>query len=287
MHHETLLYMWHQLPYEVKRQPAGYRPVIGGDPPPPFRIEIPAGCARLGAERDELEFGWDNEFGAQAIEVAAFGIDAYNVTNKDYLAFVEQGAAPSTFWVRRDGAWYWRGMFEEIPLPPAWPVYVTKDEAAAYAEWRGGRLMTEAEFHRAAYGGADGGESSQPWGDGPADATRGNFDWQSFDPVPVGSYPQGSSAFGVHDLVGNGWEWTGSPFGPLPGFEPMAAYPEYSAEFFDGQHFVMKGASPATARELVRRTFRNWFRPNYPYVYGTFRVVYDSGRSHASESGRS
>jgi formylglycine-generating enzyme required for sulfatase activity len=166
-------------------------------------------------------------------------------------------------------------------------VYVTKDEAAAYAEWRGGRLMTEAEFHRAAYGGADGGESSQPWGDGPADATRGNFDWQSFDPVPVGSYPQGSSAFGVHDLVGNGWEWTGSPFGPLPGFEPMAAYPEYSAEFFDGQHFVMKGASPATARELVRRTFRNWFRPNYPYVYGTFRVVYDSGRSHASESGRS
>jgi iron(II)-dependent oxidoreductase len=53
----------------------------------------------------------------------------------------------------------------------------------------------------------------------------------------------------------------------------MASYPEYSAEFFDGQHHVMKGASPATATELVRRSFRNWFRPNYPYVYATFRTV--------------
>ena len=47
-------------------------------------------------------------------------------------------------------------------------------------------------------------------------------------------------------------------------------YPEYSADFFDGQHHVMKGASPATARDLVRRSFRNWFRPNYPYVYAKF-----------------
>ena len=44
----------------------------------------------------------------------------------------------------------------------------------------------------------------------------------------------------------------------------MPSYPEYSADFFDGEHFVMKGASPATARELLRPTFRNWFRPRYP-----------------------
>jgi len=53
----------------------------------------------------------------------------------------------------------------------------------------------------------------------------------------------------------------------------MASYPEYSAEFFDGGHYVIKGASPATAKELIRRSFRNWFRPNYPYVYATFRTV--------------
>ena len=53
----------------------------------------------------------------------------------------------------------------------------------------------------------------------------------------------------------------------------MASYPEYSADFFDGQHYVIKGASPATARELVRRSFRNWFRPNYPFVYAKFRTA--------------
>ncbi len=89
----------------------------------------------------------------------------------------------------------------------------------------------------------------------------------------MGSRPLGASAWGVQDLVGNGWEWTSSVFGPFPGFEPMASYPEYSADFFDGQHYVIKGASPATARELVRRSFRNWFRPNYPFVYAKFRTA--------------
>jgi hypothetical protein len=53
----------------------------------------------------------------------------------------------------------------------------------------------------------------------------------------------------------------------------MVSYPEYSADFFDGSHYVMKGASPVTPRELVRRSFRNWFRPNYPYVFAKFRTV--------------
>jgi len=54
---------------------------------------------------------------------------------------------------------------------------------------------------------------------------------------------------------------------------PMRSYPEYSADFFDGRHYVMKGASPATAAELARPSFRNWFRANYPYVYAKFRTV--------------
>ena len=53
----------------------------------------------------------------------------------------------------------------------------------------------------------------------------------------------------------------------------MRSYPEYSADFFDGQHYVMKGASPATAIELTRPSFRNWFRGNYPYVYAKFRTA--------------
>ena len=94
-----------------------------------------------------------------------------------------------------------------------------------------------------------------------------------FDPVPVDSFPSGASAFGVQDLVGNGWEWTASEFQPFPGFRPMGSYPRYSVDFFDGDHAVLKGASPVTAAPLVRRTFRNWFRTQYPFVFAKFRTA--------------
>ena len=154
-------------------------------------------------------------------------------------------------------------MFEAVPLPLDWPVYVSQAEASAYARWQGRRLMTEPEFHRATYGTSD--------REAIAQAPPGHYDFAGFDPVPVGSFPP--SPFGIFDLVGNGWEWTSTIFAPFDGFTPMASYPEYSADFFDGQHYVMKGASPATARELVRPSFRNWFRANYPYVYAKFRTV--------------
>src|SRR6266571_1342831 len=79
---------------------------------------------------------------------------------------------------------------------------------------------------------------------------------------------------GVHELVGNGWEWTDTPFAPFPGFEPyMSGYPDYSEAFFDGKHFVLKGASWATAPELLRPSFRNWYQVHYPHVFAKFRCV--------------
>jgi formylglycine-generating enzyme required for sulfatase activity len=165
-------------------------------------------------------------------------------------------------------------MFELAPLPMDAAVYTTQEEASAFAQWRGMRLPTEGEYHRAAFSSPDDErERMYPWGEEPPDATRGNFGFTHWDPVAVGSYPAGASAWGVHDLVGNGWEWTSTPFDGFPGFEPMASYPVYSSDFFDGKHYVMKGASPATAPQLIRRSFRNWFRGNYPYVYATFRCV--------------
>ena len=95
----------------------------------------------------------------------------------------------------------------------------------------------------------------------------------SWDPTDVDSSPAGDSAFGVSQLTGNGWEWTSTQFGPFPGFEPFAFYPGYSKNFFDEEHYVLKGASPRTAACFLRRSFRNWFRPNYPYVYASFRVA--------------
>jgi gamma-glutamyl hercynylcysteine S-oxide synthase len=282
MHQETLLYMWRRVGYELKR-PADAALLASGDAPAPPRIgaaaprgasvRIPAGPATLGAARARVPFGWDNEFDEHVVDVAAFDIDVHDVTNGEYLAFVQAGGPVPAFWTRHDDGWRWRGMFEEIPLPLDWPVYASHEAAAGYAQWKGRRLPTEAEYHRAAFAAPSGGERLHPWGDEPADASRGNFDFASWEPVPVGSYPSGASAWGVQDLVGNGWEWTSTVFAPFDGFRPMPSYPEYSADFFDGEHYVMKGAAPATARELVRRSFRNWFRPNYPYVYAVFRTA--------------
>jgi formylglycine-generating enzyme required for sulfatase activity len=114
------------------------------------------------------------------------------------------------------------------------------------------RLTAEAEWHRAACG----------------SAVSRNVNFASWDPVPVHE-----GAPGIQQMIGNGWEWTSTVFEPFPGFTPLPSYPEYSADFFDGQHYVMKGASPATGRELLRASFRNWFRPQYPYMYATFRLV--------------
>ncbi len=280
MHQETLLYMFHEMPYErkIRRAPLGGpspRPSPQGEGGADRRVRgavrIPTGMATLG---NTGTFGWDNEFPAMEVEVPAFDIDRYNVTNGQYLDYMNATGAESLhFWLRRDGQWYWRGMFDLVPLPLNAPVYVSYDQAAAFAKWKGQQVPSEAQYHRAAFGTPGGQERLHPWGDQPPDTTRGNFGFANWDPVPVGSYPAGASAWGVHDLVGNGWEWTSTIFDGYPGFRPMASYPNYSADFFDGQHYVLKGGSPATAYDLIRRSFRNWFRPNYPYLYATFRCA--------------
>ena len=96
----------------------------------------------------------------------------------------------------------------------------------------------------------------------------------NWSPSPVGSFPQGESAWGLLDTVGNLWQWTSSPFAPFPGFEAyVPSYPGYSADFFDDRHFVMLGASWATPTPLIRRSFRNWFQDRYPYAFAGFRTV--------------
>ncbi len=272
MHQETLLYLIHRLPGERKigggRLRVTESPALAGG-----RVAIPAGTALLGAGRATAEFGWDNEFAGHEVEVGAFEIDVNNVTNGDYLAFVEAGGPVPPFWLRRDGAWRLRTLLDEVALPLTWPVYATHAQASAYARFRGARLPTEAEYDRAAYGTPDGSVRRYPWGDDEPTAEHANMDLRRFDPESVGIRPLGASAWGVHDLAGNGWEWTATPFAPFAGFTPMASYPQYSADFFDDEHFVCKGASPVTVTALVRRSFRNWYRNEYPYMYATFRCV--------------
>jgi ergothioneine biosynthesis protein EgtB len=291
MHAETLAYLLHELPSRAKRP--GPLPVPTSERPPLRLLQVAAGRARLGLEPDEGRFAWDNEYAAHDVEVKAFAIDSHKVTNGDFLRFVLAGGYTDSslwspedwawrkgaslehpwFWALRDGQWRYRAMFGEVPLGDAWPVYVSHAEASAYAQWKRARLPTEEEYHRAAYGSADGSERSFPWGEALPGASRGVFGFGGWDPAPVGAHPAGDTPAGASGLVGNGWEWTSSPFRPFPGFEPLAAYAGYSAPFFDGRHYVLKGASPRTATSLIRRSFRNWFQPHYPYAYATFRCV--------------
>jgi formylglycine-generating enzyme required for sulfatase activity len=105
------------------------------------------------------------------------------------------------------------------------------------------------------------------------DESRDNFGLMRWDPVAVDAGFENANGRLPVQMTGNGWEWTRDVFGPFSGFEPHPAYPGYSADFFDGQHYVMKGASPRTAALLARPSFRNWFRPEYPYMYAGFRLV--------------
>jgi|SRR5579863_1391148 len=300
MHAETLAYMLHQLPLDRKIWQA--EPIISSGSQPIIHrsIQIPAGEVTLGLSGSSGSFGWDNEFEAHNVLVPAFAIDQYKVTNQQYLEFINAGGYETqslwigdggndregdwnwktargisypAFWKREGDRWLYRTMFNDIPLPLDWPAYVSQAEAKAYAKWAGKSLPTEAEWQRAAHSTPDGRESFYPWGSEAPSSKFGNFDFERWSPAAVNAFPAGRSAFGVEGMVGNGWEWTSSEFAPFPGFERFPFYPGYSADFFDGKHFVMKGGSARTASCMLRPTFRNWFQAHYQFIYTGFRCV--------------
>ena len=296
MHQETLLYMLQQLPAAAKRPPAepAAVPESSAVSPARKRVRVSAGPAHLGAGPGG--FFWDNERPENDVHTDAFEIDALPVTHREFREFASAGGyTVPRLWT--EDAWRWiqqRGrvmphgwrvagndwsvatLFGEVPFDDAalWPASVSHCEAQAFAAWRGARLPSEAEFHRAAFATPDGGLRAHPWGDAAPAPEHANLGLARFRPTPAGSHPLGASAFGVHELVGNGWEWTSTRFRPFPGFRPMERYRGYSANFFDERHFVLLGGSWATDLRLVRRSFRNWFQPHYPYVFTKFRCAY-------------
>ena len=305
MHQETLLYMWHRLPHDQKQAPrAGVRYERGGDPPPRATVTISAGIATLGADRAAIPFGWDNEFAEHRVEVDAFEIDVHNVTNAEFLEFIDAGGYRSASSGRRPAG---SGASRTAsPIRPSGfatrPMVLARDVrerratrgVARVRELRGSggvRALAGAEASDRARISPrrvrDAVESTTPNATVSRGATR--------HPMPRAAIS--TSRRGIRSLLApaRGAQRLGRArpgrqrlgvdvdcLRPFRGFEPMASYPEYSADFFDGQHYVIKGASPATARELVRRSFRNWFRPNYPFVYAKFRTALRHAESQLS-----
>jgi iron(II)-dependent oxidoreductase len=180
------------------------------------------------------------------------------------------------YWCRDpNGRWRQRLFDQYVPLNENLPViHVNWYEADAYCNWAGRRLPIEAEWEVAASAEpAPGGGLSRrrrhfPWGDEPPTAERANLDWRS-GLVEVGAYPDGDSAFGCRQMIGNTWEWTADNFSPYPGFT-IDPYKEYSKPWFD-THKVLRGGCWATRSLLIRNTWRNFYTPDRRDVWAGFR----------------
>ncbi|HJQ47958.1 MAG TPA: ergothioneine biosynthesis protein EgtB [Amycolatopsis sp.] len=293
-HDETML-ATHQL-----RQG---EPVLHATPAPtrrggalPAEVYIPAGSFVMGTSVEP--WALDNERPAHDVGVDAFFLDTTPVTCGDYVGFLEAGGyeqrqwwsepgweyrtahdiASPRFWRREPDGW-WRTRFGvDEPVPPAQPVvHVSFYEAQAYAAWAGKRLPTEAEWEKAArFDPATGQSRRYPWGNDEPTPAQANLGQRHLSPADAGAYPAGASAYGVHQLIGDVWEWTSTDFHGYPGF---AAFPyrEYSEVFFGPEYKVLRGGSFGTDAAAIRGTFRNWDYPIRRQIFSGFRCARDAG----------
>lgn len=303
-HQETLVYLFQLLAPGKKRPPADIQmpgKLAGRDsgddvlPSSGQMASLAEGDFQLGATGEG--FAYDNELPPHTVYLPAFKIDKLLTTNGEYAHFIEEGGyrrrewwsaegwdwkqrenwnAP-LYWMQQNGQWRVQRMFDEGLLEREHPVWgVSWYEADAYARFMRKRLPTEAEWEKAAGGCASGQEKRRfAWGDEEPTPALANFDYHFWGTSAVGSFPQGASACGCLDMTGNVWEWTSSPFLGYPDFKAFP-YPEYSAEWFDGDHRVLKGGSWATQASTLRISFRNFFRRHFRIAFAGIRCAADA-----------
>ena len=261
-------------------------PPIGGD------VEIPAGTARIGAPPD-APFAFDNEKWAHEVVLRPYRIARTPVTQAEFAAFVEAGgyarrawwsdegwawreaerATAPVYWARdQDGGWLRRDFERWVPLEPRRPMlHVSWHEAEAYCRFAKRRLPTEAEWEHAAGATRGAGPAGPyPWGTDVPTSLTANLDWGSMGCVDVDACPDGDSAWGCRQMLGNVWEWTADTFQPYPGFVPDH-YQEYSQPLF-GSTKVLRGGCWVTRHRLLRNTWRNYYTPDRQDVWAGFRT---------------
>jgi len=249
------------------------------DPAVTGEVELAGGTFVMGT--DDEAWAYDNERPAHRVSISPFHIDAAPVTNRAYVEFIrrggyrddtawneagrawrdEAGLAHPQFWREEpDGSWVRRRFGHWEPLPLDEPVqHVCCYEADAFARHAGKRLPTEAEWEHAAAG---------------SDAGAANLGGAEWAPDPIGSHPAGVSTHGVHQMLGDVWEWTATEFTGYPGFASFP-YREYSEVFFDDGYRVLRGGSWATHPLAIRTTFRNWDLPIRRQIFAGFRCARD------------
>jgi len=277
-------------------------PALQAEEPPTAQVRLPA--AEVLVPAGEFMMGtstepWalDNERPAHPTYTEAFFIDTAPVTYGEFLRFAEAGGYDDPRWwseagwkhrvdadlhapkfVERDGQGWQRIRFGSVePVRVDEPVtHVGFYEAEAYAAWAGKRLPTETEWEKTArFDAATGRSRRYPWGDENPGIEHANLGQRHLRAAPVGAYPAGASPLGVHQLIGDVWEWTASDFLPYPGFE-VFPYAEYSQVFFGGSYKVLRGGSFGTDQVACRGTFRNWDHPVRRQIFAGFRCARDA-----------
>ncbi len=171
---------------------------------------------------------------AHVVNLDAFYLDKYEVTNLEFFRFAE-ATGHQRPWNWKDG--------KVSSVQEKLPVYnVSWEDAVAYCKWAGKRLPTEAEWEKAARGGLD--RKLYPWGDDWGELEKNAAYNAPEGPSPVGSFPP--NGYGLHDMIGNVWEWVNDFYGRdyyalTPGKNPSG--PE------KGSYRVLRGASWASAEE--------------------------------------
>lgn len=213
---------------------------------------VPAGTFIMGSN-----LGSTDQRPVHDIFLDSYYIDVNEVTNDQYAAFLSDvGTRPysGTLIALSNNVWRVELLSGSLPV-----VDVNWLDADAFCRWRGGRLPTEAEWEKAARG-TDG--RAFPWGNG-FETNRGNFRDESFRVLPVGTFPQGASIYGVMDMSGNVWEWVNdwydaSYYSESPFENPIGP--------FDGLDKVRRGGSvvdSGSASILLRVSNRNAISPFY------------------------
>ena len=296
MHVEALTYMRQTLGYPQPRELGDRASAAAGTLP--GDADVPGGTWRLGATRTD-GFVFDNEKWAHEVTLSPFQMARAPVTNREFAAFVEAGgyrtrefwsdagwawrervrAERPVYWQpKADGIWTWRRYDRiEVLSADAPVIFVNWYEADAWCRWAERRLPTEAEWEAAAIGepSADGSRLSGakrqwPWGSAAPTRQHANLDFAFDAPLDVAACPQGDSAFGCRQMIGNVWEWTASDFAPFPGFA-ADPYEDYSQPWF-GSRKVLRGGAWATSARFARPTLRNFFTPDRRDVFAGFRT---------------
>jgi cytochrome c-type biogenesis protein len=219
-------------------------------------VQIPAGHFIFGTDKKDesaeaLSLGipkpwYVDENPQQKIFLKGFYIDRFEVTNKRYKIYIDElGAVPPENWTDNN---YAEGE-DDFPI-----TLITWFDAANFCQWAGKELPTEKQWERAARGNAG---LEYPWGN-EFDPTLANLAEKSTSknkPAKVGSHPEGASPEGVHDLIGNVWEWVKDDYAAYKGSEYKNEYLDAGYKVFRGQSSSNIGHFPGPMYKMALKQF--------------------------------